>query len=200
MVDERRVALERRVWRLAFLLTGDQEGAAALVDRILDAQSNLDALEPARLDRLVIQQAREMMGVRVPPPLSHAPAAAEAIAKGLAAAHALSAQPREAWILSRIDMVDDLWMSRAMDCSKTAARQHLQGGEDTMRNRLGDDYDAVVRALRSFADGLDPGPVIAANRAARKKARLRRRTAVFIVVGLVVMLALLVVVRETHLL
>lgn len=195
MAGERREALERRVWRLAFLLSGDREGAAALVDRILDAQSDLDSLEPARLDRLVIQQAREMMGVRVPPPLTHPPATAEAIAAGLAAAHALPAQAREAWILARIDAVDDLWMSRAMDCSKTAARQHLQSGEETMRARLGEGYEATVAAMRTFADGLEPGPVIAANRAARQKSRLRRRTATGLIVGIAALAAALVLLR-----
>ncbi len=183
------------MWRLAFLLTGDREGAATLVDRILDAQDNLDSLEPARLDRLVIQQAREMMGVKVPPPLSHPPAAAEAIARGLGAVHALPAQPREAWILSRVDMVDELWMSRAMDCSRTAARMHLSGAEEQLRGRLGEGYDATIVALRSFADGLDPGPIIAANRSQRRKARIRRRTAAAIAAGVVVLGALLALLR-----
>jgi hypothetical protein len=61
MVHDGRPGLERRIWRLAFLLSGDREGAAALVDRILDAQAKPEALEPARLDRLVIQQARGLL-------------------------------------------------------------------------------------------------------------------------------------------
>lgn len=195
MPADRRQALERRVWRLAFLLTGNREGAAALVDRILDAQSDLDALEPARLDRLVILQARELMGVAVPPPLSHPPAAAEAISKGLAAAHSLSAQPREAWILARVDLVDELWMSRAMDCSRTAARTHLAAADENMRARLGEGYERTIAALRSFADGLDPGPIIAANRLGRKKARVRRRTAVAVGAAIVILAVMLVLLR-----
>src|SRR5262245_21467690 len=129
MPDDRRDALERRVWRLAYLLTGDRDGAAALVDRILGAQGHREGLGPARLDRLVIQQAREMIGVGV-----HYPGGAQEQEKDLAmralkASHTLAAQPREAWVLARVDMVDELWMSRAMDCSRTAARTHLHGGE-----------------------------------------------------------------------
>ena len=85
-------------------------------------------------------------------------------------------------------------MSRAMDCSRTAARTHLSAADDTMRARLGGAYEETIVAMRSFADGLDPGPIIAANRLARKKTRFRRRTAVAIgaaIVGLAVLLVLL---------
>ncbi len=193
MADERRNALERRVWRLAFLLTGDREGAAALVDRILDAQANLDALEPARLDRLVILQAREMMGVASLPPadFSNGPLQERA----LRAAHAMGAQAREAWVLARVDIVDELWMSRAMDCSRTAARQHLAGADEVMRSRLGGDYDAAVMELRKFADSLDPGPIIAANRRKRHRRRLERRMAAGIIVAVVILGAAVVLLR-----
>ena len=117
MVHDGRPGLERRIWRLAFLLSGDREGAAALVDRILNAQSKPEALEPARLDRLVIQQARGLlrpMHDRLDRDTS------DLAALALQTARSISEQPREAWILSRIDGVDELWMSRAMDCSRGA--------------------------------------------------------------------------------
>lgn len=180
------------------MLTGDREGAAALVDRILDAQGNLDALEPARLDRLVILQAREMMGVSALPPSAAEFSKGALHMRALHAVRAMGAQAREAWILARIDIVDELWMSRAMDCSRTAARQHLAGADDVMRARLGADYEAAVVALRGFADGLDPGPIIAANRRGRHRRRFQRRTALAIVAAVAV-LGLALALLRSHL-
>lgn len=176
MPDERRGALERRVWRLAFLLSGDESGAAALVDRVLRARGGAASLEPARLDRLIIQHARSLA--------ARTPADESDLAQvALRAARSLSEQPREAWILSRVDGVDELWMGRAMDCSRTAARMHLATADDFMKSRLGARHDAAVEALRRFADGLDPGPIIAAHREMVKKRRARRVTA-GVIVGL----------------
>lgn len=56
----RRDAYERRVWRLAYLLTGaDESAAAALVARVVDAQPDLEGVDTGRLDRLVVLSARE---------------------------------------------------------------------------------------------------------------------------------------------
>lgn len=195
---EERDALERRIWRLAYLLTGDAPGAVALVDRILDAQPNPGALDPAHLDRLVIQQAREMSRVarkgRAPAaPLAGAkPAAQEALTAALAMPH----QPLEAWVLVRIDDLDELRMSKAMDCSRTAARNHLAAGDEQMRQRLGDRLGPAVAALKEMADSLDPGPIIAAHRAARRKQRRRRVGTITVVVAIVLLAAALAVLKS----
>lgn len=180
---EQRAALERRVWRLAFLLTGDGAGAAVLVDRVLDAQEDPASLEPARLDRLVIQQARGLARVqRAKAEITDAGAR-----RALEAALSLEHQPLEAWVLARVDDVDDLWLGRAMDCSKSAARNHLNAAEERMKAVLGAGYGADVAALKRFADGLDAGPIIASERAARRKRAWRRRIAIGVVVGIVVL-------------
>lgn len=184
---EQRAALERRVWRLAFLLSGDGAGAAALVDRVLRARGDAATLEPARLDRLIIQHARSLTA-RVP--MDEGDLAQVA----LRAARSLSEQPREAWVLSRVDGVDELWMGRAMDCSRTAARMHLATADDFMRSRLGARHDEAVEALRRFADGLDPGPIIAAHRVMARKRKNRRLVAgtlVALLGGLAVLMAAL---------
>jgi hypothetical protein len=197
---EHRDALERRIWRLAFLLTGDPAGAAALVDRILDAQPHPEKLDPAHLDRLVIQQAREMgRATKAPGSIAHArgdaPPLDPVAQRALTAALTMPHQPLEAWVLVRVDEVDELRMSRAMDCSRTAARNHLAAGDEQMRSKLGGDLDAGVAALRAMADSLDPGPIIAAHRVLRKKQRRRRVGVVSAVVAIVVLAGFLVVLK-----
>ena len=50
---------ERRAWRLALLLTGDPRAAQEVARRSLDRQADWGRLPPARLDRLVVQAARQ---------------------------------------------------------------------------------------------------------------------------------------------
>src|ERR1043165_2140662 len=125
--------VERRIWRLAYILTGDSAGAAALVDRVLRTRPDAVALEPARLDRLIIQQARELPRGRITPP-----AGVDPPEQALAVVLAMPEQPREAWVLTHLDGLDELHVSRAMDCSRTAARNHLNAAEQTARARLGE--------------------------------------------------------------
>jgi hypothetical protein len=213
--------LDRRIWRLSFLITGNELAAAELVDRVQHAH-DVRGMEPARLDRLIIQQAREMLGTatgasrtagRTPPrsPLmEHAPPAAR---RAFAIVQSLAEQPREAWVLSRIDQVDDLHVSRAMDCSKTAAMNHLGAADAHVRAALAPpadgapsgatpadsaappaplDYDRAVEALRAFADTLDPGRIIAQARARRQQQRIRRAGIIAIIIFVLVLLATLV--------
>src|SRR5215207_1672933 len=124
-----RAAYERRVWRLAYLLSGDPAGAAVLVDRVLRGQPDLASLEPARLDRVVIQHARELPRRRGAVPPITAPVPAGEVRKAMDALLSIPEQPREAWVLARVDELDELHFSRAMDCSRTASRNHLAAGD-----------------------------------------------------------------------
>jgi len=197
---QQRDALERRIWRLAFLLTGDARGAVALVDRILDAQPNPGALDLAHLDRLVIQQAREMGRAQEPPTGPPAPGAMPALnpqaRAALTAALSMPHQPLEAWVLARVDDLDELRMSRAMDCSKTAARTHLAAGDEHMKQRLGDTLNPAVAALRTAADALDPGPIIAAHRTIRRKERNRRVGTITVIVAIILLTGVLILLKN----
>jgi hypothetical protein len=172
-----RAAYERRVWRLAYLLSGDPAGAALLVDRVIRDQPDFAALEPARLDRVVIQHARELPRARtaiLPIPLTSATPAAESPArKALDAVLSLSEQPREVWVLARVDELDELHFSRAMDCSRTASRNHLAAADDHMAKSLSTSAAEAAATLRAFADGLDPAPIIQSYREHARKRRLR---------------------------
>lgn len=183
---EQRAAQERRIWRLAHLLTGDAATATALVDRVLDAQDSPESLEWARLDRLVIQQAREMVGEADSRRPAGEGAGADLAHRTLNAALEMERQPLEAWVLARIDDLDELHMARAMDCSRTALRNHLAAGDEHMRAKLGEGAAAAVAALKKYADGLDPGPIIAVHRKKRRKERNRRRLVVAGAIGIAV--------------
>lgn len=166
---------ERRVWRLAFLLTGDTEGAAALAARIPRTQPDLASMEPAMLDRMVVQEARLMAQRRPPAGRPARPDMPPDAARSFEAALAMPRQPLEAWVLTRLDDLDPLRVCRAMDCSRTAAARHLAAADEQMKNRLLDQLDRGIVALRAAADALDPAPAIARRREQDQAAEKRRR-------------------------
>jgi hypothetical protein len=197
-----RQLLERRIWRLGYLVTGNELAAAELVDRVFRAHGgDVYALDPPRLDRLIIQQAREMLGTwggaartgrrKAPPSLLMDKAPAE-VQRAFAAVQSLPEQPREAWVLAKIDELDDLHISRAMDCSKTATLNHLNAAEAQVRAALADDYDRALVSLRTFADTLDPRPIIATARARRQQQLIRRAGILAIFMYMLILLGMLV--------
>lgn len=178
--DEQRRAYEARIWRLAFLLTGHPQGANDLIARILRAQPDILAVEPVRLDRLVILQAREWSArrarlVAAVPPLD--PVAGETLTAALGMNHQLL----EAWVLARVDGMEGLSVSRAMDCSNTAAANHLAEADREMASRLGAKIGPGLEALRKGADEVDPRPFIQ-DVLDRRRRSARRRIIVMAVV------------------
>lgn len=185
-------AFERRIWRLAFLLTGDGAIAADVIDSVLRDQPDPGSLEPARLDRLVVLHTREARSRGVPgSDVLSDPRAARA----LSAVVNLEHQPREAWVLARLDELDELRVSRAMDCSKTAAGRHLEAADEAMARALGAELAECVDALRRAADALDPSPIIVLRRSLRRRERNRRALIVAGVTVTVIAGAGLVVLR-----
>ncbi len=176
--------IERRIWRLAFLLTGDPDAAADLIARVLHSRPDPTALDAARLDRLIVLRSREI----APGASRSVPGAPEDAARALHAALSMPPQPLEAWVLTRVDLLDELHVSRAMDCSRTAAGNHLASADARMKTLLADRLDAGVSALRAYADSLNPAPLIAQARA-RARARRKRRAAVTLGVGAIALLA-----------
>lgn len=175
MPPDARTAIERRIWRLAFLMTGNAAAATSLIDRVLKLQKNAGAMEPSLLTRLIVQNARSLpkSPATALPPTPAMPDTSGA-AQAFTAALSLSHQPLEAWILKRIDDLDDLHVARAMDCSKTALRVHLSGAEERLASLLGDKLLLATAALRAYADALDPGPLIIAHREEFRRQRAQR--------------------------
>ncbi|MEX2217564.1 MAG: hypothetical protein WD749_02295 [Phycisphaerales bacterium] len=192
----RKEAVERRVWRLGYLLTGDGGHAAALVDRVVRVRPDLLALEEPKLDRLVVLHAREMPAASVASVLRGSPAGAPGapedpgaalLRQARAAVLALPEQPREAWVLTHLEQLDDLHMSRAMDCSKVAARNHLAAADEQMTVSLGKDLPAATDRLRAHAAALDAAPLIAAHRAGRRKRAMTKWGIIAVAAAVVVL-------------
>ena len=179
---DRKQAYERRAWRLALLLTGDSAAAAMIA---LDAgrHKDLASLPADRLDRLVIQHARVMAtGTRGPWPAS-LPTPDPQIARALAFLGSLPTQPRDAFILQRIDGLNDLHTARAMDCSKTALANHLAAANEAFVTEFGDETQSHIRSMRTYADSLNPDPAISATRERQRRQRKQRRVLIAILVS-----------------
>jgi hypothetical protein len=184
--DDQRRAYEARIWRLAFLLTGHPVAANELIARVLRTQPDVLAVEAVRLDRLVILHAREW-AARHERAFAASPPLDAAAAETLTVALGLNHQLLEAWILARVDGMEGLSVSRAMDCSNTAAANHLAEADRAMAAGLGANLVPGLEALRRAADGLDPFPFIEEVRQ-RQRTRSRRR---IIVMALVVVAAII---------
>ncbi len=178
----RREAFERRTWRLALLLTGDAWGASRTLDITARALGDMAGVDPVRLDRLVIMHARDVATL----PASKrgltdedaAPPEGPA-ANVFAVLRKMKPQPREAWVLTHVDQLDSLHTARAMDASKTASGHHLAAAEAMVAELLGDDAEAGLEGLRSWADEIDPEPWLIMHRE-----RMRRRRKIrWVVIG-----------------
>lgn len=135
---------ERRVYRLAALLTGDQTTAARVLDDVLAEPGRLKRLDGAHLDRLTVLRCREQKS---------GPFAEVAGEKESAAALVgMDAQPREAWIMSHVYSMQPRDAARAMDCSVTALNLHLNRAHAVMHERLGE--QGARRAAERLASRL----------------------------------------------
>jgi hypothetical protein len=195
-VPDARTAIERRTWRLAFLLTGDASAATRLIDRVAKLQRHQESLEPAFLDRLIIQNSRSLpksAAISLPPAgaIKDATAASQALTAALSLGH----QPLEAWVLKRIDDLDDLHIARAMDCSKTALRLHLAAADERLATVLSDKLLPSAAALRAYADALDPAPLILAHREEFRKQRAARLKRWAIIAGVAALLIAFVILK-----
>ncbi|NNM26311.1 MAG: hypothetical protein HKO59_10075 [Phycisphaerales bacterium] len=154
-----RAACERRVYRLATLLTGTPLVATRVITAVVDAQPDLRNLDDAHIDRLTVLRAREVRGggmivdPRVPVPV------AQALAD-------LPGQAREAWVLGHVYRLEPRALARAMDCSRTAALRHLDQAQAALTPA-----EEAANALRAYAATLE---VPAFYRDARRRRRWRR--------------------------
>jgi uncharacterized membrane protein YccC len=86
-------------------------------------------------------------------------------------------------------------VSRPLDCSKTTSQNHLGAADAQMAARFGGDAMAPARALRSFADRLDPGRIILAHRADRRRRAVRMAAVLGVAAGVALLLGALVLLR-----
>lgn len=159
----KREACERRVYRLAALLTGDPAAACRVAEAVVHAQPDLRRLDSARLDRLTVLRSREM----APAVLVH-----DAVPAEIAAALArLDAQPREAWVLSDVYGLSLRETARAMDCSSTATSRHLDRARRGLERSLGERLANAAESLQACSATLALPAIYHQRRARRRLAR-----------------------------
>lgn len=158
-----REACERRVYRLATLLTGNPVAATKVISQVVDAQPDLRGLDSAHMDRLTVLRSREIKSAVVVNELVPV-ALAEALAT-------LPAQQREAWVFARVYQMEVREMSRAMDCSVTATQRHIEQADAHMRQRLGEAATGAPHTLRRFSMSIDVPKFYRVDR--RRRARTR---------------------------
>ena len=186
---DREDALQRRVIRLALLLTAEPSRAADALAIILSTNPDILRIGESRIDRMIVQHAR---GELAPQPTSASDIPLETVvsltepARRLwDACRTLETQPREAWILRDLEEMDEIPTARAMDCSRTAIETvHRPAALNLLRQSLADDYDAALAQLRTALERLDPEPMLARARAAREHAIRRRRFTTLILIGI----------------
>jgi len=172
-----REACERRVYRLAALLTGNPVAATRVIEAVVGAQPDLRALDNAHMDRLTVLRSREIASARLVGDTLPA-----AVATSLAA---LPPQQREAWVLSRVYELLPRETARAMDCSVTATARHLEQADALMGRALGGQTDQAAQALLSYALSLDVPAFYRQRQRRRRRIRLILRIA-----GIVLLMAL----------
>jgi len=182
-----------RAWRLCRLLEPDQERARRLFVACIGGPGRKRALPPRRLDRLILLRARERAGSRSR--AGRSPAQEEADRDSdesppalLRTLHTLPRQAMEAWLLRRLDALDEVQASRAMDCSKSAMARHLAVAYRRLEEILGGNIEDRVSALRAWSDALEPAGAIRHLRVARRRRRAGRLIAALLVAGAIVWL------------
>lgn len=187
---EQREAYERRVWRLAYLLSGgDELGAGRIVTEVVDTRRKLEAVEASRLDRLVVLAARRLRSSGKLGRSKQAP-----VDPGIAVLRqtlVLPYQSFEAWILARVDGLDEVATGRAMDSSRTAANTHLNAANKLVRELFVDhpaikgDPQRAAALIQQAADRLNGTSVIDQCRRELAKKRRIRKVIVILVLALV---------------
>ncbi len=167
-----RHACERRVYRLATLLTGNPIAATGVIRAVIGAQPDLGNLDNAHMDRLTVLRSREIAASTL---------VGEAIAGITASALAdLAVQQREAWIFSRVYRLGDREMARAMDCSTTALKAHLDQAEAAMGKALGSAIDKAAGSLLDYSLSLEVPPFYRENLRKRRRMKLVGRAAIWL--------------------
>jgi hypothetical protein len=170
-----RDACERRVYRLAALLTGNPVAATKVIAQVVDAQPDLGHLDSAHMDRLTVLRSREIAPSSLVSELV-SPIIAQALAS-------LTPQQREAFVFGRIYHTPMREMARAMDCSTAATERHLHQADAALRTILDDSADKAATTLLSYSMTLDVPAFHRAARLRRKRMRLALRLAVLVLLA-----------------
>ena len=174
-----RESCERRVYRLATLLTGNPNAAVRVIQSVVDAQPDLRKLDDSHMDRLAVLRSREIKSgaiVNKLVPLK--------LAQALAS---LAPQQREAWVFMHVYKIPLRDMSKAMDCSTTATERHIEQAAANLTEKLGTESNEAGKILLSYSMTLNVPEFYRANQ--RRKRRMkwfyRVTAAVFILAAII---------------
>jgi hypothetical protein len=169
-----RDACERRIYRLAALLTGHPITAARIIDQVLKSQPDLHRIDGARMDRLTLLRSREIAPALLVDEL--VPRDVAGVLCGM------PTQQREAWVFSRVYQMPQREASRAMDCSVTATGRHLELA-DAAFAAGGVQSEVAADVMLKYSMGLDvPEFYRAAQRQRGRQRRLLWWSAIIVVV------------------
>ncbi len=124
-----RESCERRVYRLATLLTGNPNAAVKVIKSVVNAQPDLRKLDDSHMDRLTVLRSREIRPGAIVSKL--VPMKLAQILSSLAP------QQREAWVFMHVYRIPLRDMSKAMDCSTTATERHIDQAEAELTEKMG---------------------------------------------------------------
>lgn len=175
-----REACERRVYRLAALLTGRRDSAVRVIEQVVGVRPDLQTLDSEHMDRLTVLRSREQATGTLD--LSEFDGA---IAKALAE---LPTQQREAWIFISVYQLDDRTAAKAMDCSFRAARQHHDSAVDELRKRLGEGLNDGAKRVREAMTKVDVPEFFRARQRRRQRTK-RTLVALAIIAGVLIIIA-----------
>jgi hypothetical protein len=187
-----REAFERRVWRLALLLTGDADGASRTLNGVARSARDLSKIDGVHLDRLTVLHSREVSSVRRRGAGEEAPVPEGAPARTLEVLMQMKPQAREAWVLTRIDGLDEIHVARAMDASKTASGNFFGAADALIGEKLGEEAEEGIEGLRVWAESFDPDPWLILHRERVKRWRRIKLVGALVLVGLVVLVGVIV--------
>ena len=169
-------AYERRVWRIALLLTDDDRAAGEILEHVIGVQPDLAKVGETRLGRMIVQASRERSGAG-----GRALAEFVELDEGALAlweeVRGLGEQAREAWVFRELEGMGAVETARVMDCSRTAVEEvHLAGAVRALAQRFGEEglAGSTVR-LADALDRLDATGALERASATRGRVVMRRR-------------------------
>lgn len=178
-----RLACERRVYRLAALLTGDPIAATKVIEQVVGSQPDLAQLDSAHMDRLTVLRSREIRTAAMAHDLVPI-STAEAVSR-------LLPQQREAWVIGRVYETPLREMSRAMDCSTTAAERHLLQADVAIRAAIGVDPAIAAKQFLRASLTMDVPAFYRARQVRRR--RVRAVLILLVIAGSAVVLAMVAI-------
>jgi hypothetical protein len=178
-----RESCERRVYRLATLLTGNPNAAVDVIRSVVDAQPDLSRLDNSHMDRLTALRSREIRpSTLVAENLDHEVAAAVS---------SLTPQQREAWIFASVYRMPIREAAKAMDCSVHAAELHLRSASEAMSVRTRSaSQSRATEGLLAYSMSLDVPEFFRRQRRQRQARRRAVLMAAALSLAIVIVLAL----------